>query len=276
MGVRSGEHRVPGRTGTEGIEIGGHRPYAPGDDLRHLDWNAFGRLDQLVVRRFTAERAAAVHLLLDASASMGVPARDRKLATASALAETLGAIALATGDSVRVALLGGAPGARLGPTLRGRGMLMHLRALLAAVTPGGSVAIGAALRAYARTQPRPGVAIVLSDFTGEADELVAGILALRARRYDVVLLHVVGPGELDPSREFSSGVLRDVESGETRPMRLTRTLRARYAAILAEHLAALRAVAERTGAAYARIVTGTPALEAVSGELVRLGIVRRR
>ncbi|MGH7895082.1 MAG: DUF58 domain-containing protein, partial [Candidatus Binatia bacterium] len=90
MGVRSGEHRVAGRTGADGIEIGGHRAYAPGDDLRHLDWNALGRLDQLVVRRFTAERAAAVHLLVDTSASMGVPGRDGKLATAGALAETLG------------------------------------------------------------------------------------------------------------------------------------------------------------------------------------------
>jgi uncharacterized protein (DUF58 family) len=276
MGLRPGDHRVAGRTEPAGIEIGGHRPYTPGDDLRHLDWNVFGRLDRLVVRRFTAERAAAVHVLVDTSASMGAPARDAKLAAACELGEALAGIALAGGDAVRLVLLGGAAGARVGPPLRHRGALPRVRETLRATRPAGTVALGPALDAYARAYPRPGVAIVVSDFTGDAAELEPGVLALRARRYDVVLLHVIGPGELDPTRDFTSALLRDVESGDTHPVRLTASARTRYAALLDAHLAALGALAVRTGAAYARLVAGTPVAAFVTGDLARQGVVRRR
>jgi uncharacterized protein (DUF58 family) len=275
-GWHPGEHRVAGRTEASGIELAGHRDYVPGDDLRHLDWNVLGRLDRLVVRRFAAERAATVHLLVDASASMAVPARDGKLAAACALADALAAIALGGGDTVRPVLLGGPDGVRLGPVLRHRGALPRLRVTLDAARAAGRLAFGGALAAYARAHPRPGVALVVSDFTGDPAELEPGVLAFRARGYDVALLHVIGAGELDPSREFTSGLLRDVETGETHPVRLTAAVRARHAELLDEHLAALAALALRAGAAYARLVAGTPVETLVTGELVRQGVVRRR
>src|SRR5207244_4799115 len=95
MGERAGDRRFPGRPQPSGIELEAYSAYAPGDDLRHLDWNAYGRLDTLLVRRFTAEREVLFHLLLDCSASMGVPVRDGKLAAACELALALAAIALA-------------------------------------------------------------------------------------------------------------------------------------------------------------------------------------
>jgi hypothetical protein len=150
-----------------------------------------------------------------------------------------------------------------------------VRETLRAARPAGAVALGPALDAYARAYPRPGVAIVVSDFTGDAAELEPGVLALRARRYDVVLLHVIGPGELDPTRDFTSALLRDVESGDTHPVRLTASARTRYAALLDAHLAALGALAVRTGAAYARLVAGTPVAAFVTGDLARQGVVRR-
>ncbi len=78
MGTRPGERRFPGRPQATGLEVESHSPYAPGDDLRHLDWNLLGRLDTLLMRRFTAEREVVVHVLGDASGSMGLPAPDRK------------------------------------------------------------------------------------------------------------------------------------------------------------------------------------------------------
>jgi len=62
-GDRVGEHRVTGRPQASGLEIESYRPYAHGDDLRHLDWSALARLDVLVTRRFTAEREQPVHLV---------------------------------------------------------------------------------------------------------------------------------------------------------------------------------------------------------------------
>ena len=91
-----------------------------------------------------------------------------------------------------------------------------------------------------------------------------------------MLLHVVGAGELDPGRDFRHGVLRDVESGATHPIALTRAVRERYAALLAAHLAALEAMATRVHAAYARMSTATSVHELVTGDLARLGVVGRR
>src|SRR5438046_9651717 len=85
----------------------------------------------------------------------------------------------------------------------------------------------------------------------EPAQVERGVLALRAQRSEVLLLHVIGAGELDPGREFTRGVLTDVETGATRPLVLTPAARARYRELLAEHLGALAALAERTRPVYA-------------------------
>src|SRR5213078_3317992 len=239
MGDRPGDRRFPGRPEPAGIELEAYGAYVPGDDLRRLDWNAVGRLDTLLVRRFTAERELVVHLLLDASASMAVPARDRKLALARELALGLAYVALGANDAVRIAVLAGDGATHVSPLLRQRGSLARAAALLAAVAPGG-------------------------------------VLALRARRWEVLLLHVIGAGELDPGREFTAGVLTDVETGATRPIVLTPAARARYRELVAEHLGALAALAERTRAVYARLATDASVREFLSVELPRLGVLGRR
>src|SRR5207249_4655224 len=120
-----------------------------------------------------------------------------------------------------------------------------------------AVALGAALEDHARRHPRPGAALVISDFMTDPAEVEGGVLALRARGYGVVLLHVIGAGELEPGREFRHGVLRDVESGATRPIAVTRAVLERYEALLAGHLAALEALARRTETTYARMTTAS-------------------
>src|SRR5438034_11847572 len=79
LSTRPGNTPMPrGAQGT-GIELESYKAYDPGDDLRHLDWNAYGRLDQLLIKTFRAEREAPLHLFVDVSASMGVPVTDNKI-----------------------------------------------------------------------------------------------------------------------------------------------------------------------------------------------------
>ena len=275
MGDRPGDRRFPGRPEPAGIELEAYGAYVPGDDLRHLDWNAVARLDTLLVRRFTAERELVVHLLLDASASMAAPARDGKLAVARELALALAYVALGANDAVRIAVLGDGA-TRVSPLLRQRGSLARAAALLAAVVPGGRLGLGATLETYAREHPRPGLAILVSDLMMEPAQVERGVLALRARRSEVLLLHVIGAGELDPGREFTRGVLTDVETGATHPIVLTPAARTRYRELVAEHLGALAALAERTRAVYARLATDASVREFLSVELPRLGVLGRR
>src|SRR5438270_1445840 len=86
--VRAGRRSV-GRILGAGIEPENFRDYAAGDDLRFLDWNAFARLDDLTIRTFRAERQIELTIMVDASASMAVPAHDDKFGLALLLAAAL-------------------------------------------------------------------------------------------------------------------------------------------------------------------------------------------
>jgi len=274
MGERPGDRRFPGRPQPAGIEIEAHAGYQPGDDLRHLDWSALGRLDVLLVRRYTAEREILFHLLVDTSASMGCPAGDRKLAAAAELAVALAYVALSSNDAVRVALLGETP--RLSRIHRQRASIGEIAELVAGAVASGAVVLGPAVEGYVRRHPRPGVAIVVSDLMVEPADVECAVHVLRARRFEVLLLHVLGPHDLEPALDPARNVLRDVESGAIRAVAATPATRARYREALGEHLGALETIAARTASAYARLVTTQPVYDFVTTDLARLGIVTRR
>jgi uncharacterized protein (DUF58 family) len=275
-GEQGGQQRVPGRADAAGLEVEAYRSYTPGDDLRHLDWNALGRLDALLVRRFTAERRLTFHILLDASASMRVPAGADKLRAAQELAMALGFIALAANDGVRTAILLADGRTRVSRLHRHRQAAAAVAGELADATGGGALGLGAALAAHAAQHAGPGVAVVVSDLMSEVADLERGVRALRARRFAVILAQVVAPGELDPGRTLRHGVLRDAESDDVHAIRLTRAALAEYRTVVEEHLAALRALAARTGSVYGRLVAGTSVADFITGDLARLGLVRRR
>ncbi len=276
MGIRPGERRFPGRPQPSGLELEAHSAYAPGDDLRHLDWNLLGRLDTLLMRRFTAEREVVVHLLVDASASMSVPAEDRKWAVAGELALALGALAIASRHAARLVVMRGDGTLRSSAVHRRRAGLVAMADLLDATHPAAALDLGDALGRYAHRHAEGGAALVVSDFLLEPERLEPGVAALRRRGYAVYLLQVLGRGEIEPARVLGSGELRDVESGDTHAVALTADVLARYGELLAAHRAALGALAIRQRATWASFVSDTPVDELVTGDLARLGLVRAR
>src|SRR5215469_6221622 len=104
--VRAGRRTV-GRILGSGLEPENFREYSTGDDLRFLDWNAFARLDDLTIRTFRAERQIELTIIIDASASMGVPEADDKLGLAAALSAAVAYVGIGENDSVRLATFGG-------------------------------------------------------------------------------------------------------------------------------------------------------------------------
>jgi uncharacterized protein (DUF58 family) len=275
MGARPGEQRFPGRPQPSGLEVEAHSAYVPGDDLRHLDWNLFGRLDTLLMRRFTAEREVVVHILVDASASMGTPASDGKWAATAELAIVLAAIALGSRHAARMVVLrDGAHRASL--VHRRRAGIVAMAELLDAVTPAGRLDLGRALGEYAHRHPEGGAALVLSDFLLEPAALEPGLAALRDRGYAVYLLQLLGRGEVEPARTLASGELVDVESGERHAVSLDAVVLARYRELLAAHQDGLRDLAGRHRATWASFVSDTPALEIATRDLARIDLVRAR
>jgi hypothetical protein len=86
-----------------GLEFADYRAYTPGDDFRYIDWLAYARRDDLLIKLFTEEQAARIYCVIDASKSMTVGTPE-KLLYAKKIAAALGYIGLANLDAVTIAV----------------------------------------------------------------------------------------------------------------------------------------------------------------------------
>jgi uncharacterized protein (DUF58 family) len=206
-GQLQGERRSPKRG--QSVEFADYRPYAPGDDFRRIDWNAYARLERFFIKLFVEEEDLTVYLLVDSSRSMdwGVPS---KLWYAARAAGAVGYIALAGLDRVTVHVLGANQGNGVLPARRGRQQAMALFSFLQSLRGEGQAVLGPRLRALAAAALRPGPLLLISDLFD--DGWAEGLGALAARGFEVTVLQVLAREEVDPTL---SGDLRliDVEDG---------------------------------------------------------------
>jgi uncharacterized protein (DUF58 family) len=249
----SGEHLSRKRGGAS--EFQEHRPYGPGDDLRRIDWAAYARTDEPVMKVFRAEEDVVVRVLLDTSASLDFAGFDvgdgtahpAKIEVARRIAAAIGYMALARSE--RAQLFGAAETA--GPAIatgRGRAGLVGFLRSLGAVEAKGSAAIAGAIDAVVRRSTRPGMLAVVSDFLDAVPVLPALTLA-RSRGHDVALVHVVAPHEVDPPLEGDL-ILEDAETGAQVEVSVDGESLGRYAAAVQGLFGELRAHAKRLGATY--------------------------
>jgi uncharacterized protein (DUF58 family) len=279
-GNRPGETPIPRTSQAWGIEFESYKEYTPGDDFRYLDWNALGRLDQLMVKRFTAEREIPFHIFFDTSASMGVPAVDQKFTFATDLLTALSYVVLANNDTLRlVALSASEKGPRpftVLPPLRHRSSFSRVTPFLAALTPSGKTYLKEAIRAYLDQTKEPGVAVVVSDFYVEPPQYEEPLALLKARGYEVKVVHLLGASELSPERFFRRGKLYDVEDHSERWITLTQAHLQRYKEALQAHLDALQQFCHRHQILYARSSTEKGLASLVTEELTRVGLLAFR
>ncbi len=273
--VRAGQMKGERRSTKRGtsIEFADYRDYVPGDDLRRVDWNVYARTERPFVKLHEEEEDLAVHILLDASASMHWP-EDRgaahKLTYALRLAGLLGHLALAAGDRLTVSALRADGGLRYGPA-RGPGHTLGLFAWLETVTAGGITELNAMLRHYALSAARPGLAIVIADLlspTGYRE----GLDALQARGYEVAVVHTLAPDELEPPL---AGDLRliDVETQAPQDVTLDGGLRSLYARRLAAWREEIAGFCRGRDARYFAVRTDAAPEEVILGDMRRLGLV---
>jgi uncharacterized protein (DUF58 family) len=200
-----------------GIEFADHRDYVAGDDLRHLDWNLYGRLERPLVRMFDEDEDLPVYLLVDASASMGL-GTPPKLRLARETAAALAYVALTNLD--RVGVYPAAEG--LGPGLglvRGKAQIHPLLGLLASLRPQGRTDLGAAASRLVERHRRRGVVVVISDFFDPAGA-ERGLDRLRYGRFEPVVVQINAPEEAMPGLR-GDVTLVDAETGEERPLTIT-------------------------------------------------------
>jgi uncharacterized protein (DUF58 family) len=251
-GQTQGERRSPKRGSS--VEFADFREYSLGDDLRYVDWKAYGRLEKLFLKLFVEEEDLNLHLLLDTSRSMEFGEPLSKAAYAQRVAAALGYIALSDYDRVSVAGFSSALGAVM-PPARGKPGVAPFFRFLQQQTVGGGTRFGEALTQYAARARGNGIAVILSDFFDAG--YVPGIQALLARRFQVVLIHILDPEEVNPSL---AGDLRliDSETGDTRDVSLSPYLLGQYQKELTRFCGDLQTLAGRYGMDYVRAVTDVP------------------
>ncbi len=246
-------------SGTEFLE---HRSYAPGDDPRRVDWNAYARLGELHVKEFTAEARLHLVIAVDVSPSMD-HGRFNKLSRARELAACLGFVALRRLDRVSVVPLG-SPGGR-GTTYQGRARTMAFLEDVLALAPGSKAAAADDLATFlASFDSRPDLVLV-TDLLGRANrrELLRRAGA-RSRRATCV--HLVDPEEEGP--ELGGRIrLVDAETGRTRVLRVDRETSEAYRERFAAHLVEVRAECRSARLGYVRLSTAEPPEQAVLSTL---------
>ncbi len=212
-GYVSGVHRS--RSRGVSVEFAEHREYAPGDDLRYLDWKALGRTDKYYLKQFEEETNLACHLLLDTSESMSYcsPAAGMsKLEYAQRAAAALAYLVLHQQDCVGLATFD----SQVRAILRPSGNPAHLQDLLRTIdeaAPKRKTSLGPILHDLAERLKRRGIVIVLSDMFDDVAAVLAGLKHLRHRRHEVILFHVLDKAEIEfPFRETVA--FHDLETNE--------------------------------------------------------------
>jgi uncharacterized protein (DUF58 family) len=260
-GSVKGERRSPRRG--HSVEFADYRAYGVGDDLRYVDWNIYGRLDRLHVKLFVDEEDLCLHALVDASGSMdfGTPS---KLTYAVRVAAALGFVGLVSHERVGVGILRERATEGWAPA-RGRNQVVTLLDFLSDVRPGGRTRLNEALGEYALRAREPGLAVVVSDLL-DPQGFEAGVRALLERRFDVHLVHVLDPGELNPDL---AGDLRlyDAETGEARNVTVDGEAMRGYRDRLARFLERVEAFCRSREVGYHRVSTETPVEEFVVAQL---------
>jgi uncharacterized protein (DUF58 family) len=266
IGQGAGKRRSP-RPGTS-IEFADFRTYVPGDDFRRVDWNAYGRLDRLLLKLYLGEEDLSLNLFVDVSGSMdwGEPAKST---TARRIAGALAYIGLVTYDRVSVAGFSAGLGGRLRPQ-RGRAAAPRIWRFIADLGAGGETDYDS-LRRMGR--PPRGVSVVISDFLTESDPAPA-IAALRQAGQEVALIQVLAPGELNP--EVAGDIaLRDVETAAIVEVTVTPALKADYAAALDALTRRLSALGAAHGATYQLVSSAEPLDSILLGDMRRSGLLRQ-
>jgi uncharacterized protein (DUF58 family) len=260
QGSRTGRRTGPG------LEFAEHRGYVAGDDFRHIDWAAFGRLEKLILRLCQLEEDLSVYFLVDASASMGT-GHPAKFDHARRLAAALAYVGLASLERIQVLAVSAGVRSHF-EAGRDKSHILGVLDYLRGLAPGGETDLERSVQAFLPHAPRPGLAVLVSDLMDPAG-YEKPLLTLQGQRFDVWCLHVTDLADLAPPGMGDIAVA-DAETGESLGVHLTQDLRERLAREAARFTAEARAWCLGREIGYAEAPTHVPA-DALVMDVLRRG-----
>ncbi len=274
-GTFKGARRSPRRGGS--VEFADYREYAPGDDFRQVDWNAYARMEKLFLRLFVEEEDATIHIVLDASASMqwgqgASGAAYDKWNYALRLAAALGYVALVGMDRLGAGAVGTASHALtwMRP-LRGKQQALTFFRWLETLEPGGTASPQNTLRQYAAQARRAGPLLLISDLMDDGWQ--SALTRLSERRYEITMLHLLSPDELEPALEGDLKLL-DSENAAAVEVTADYDLLERYRTRVREWRTEWARLCGARDIAYLPITTAQPFQELVFSYLRRQQLLK--
>mgnify|MGYP000337542272 CR=1 FL=1 len=294
FGKLKGERRSKKRG--QSVEFADHRGYVSGDDIRHIDWNIFARLDQLFLKLFLEEEDLSLSIVIDctASADCGEPGKFLFMQKA---AMALGYIGLINLNRVTCTAMGDSEGSLVSVLrdMRGRRRTHDLARWICSLSPTGAdsgspatspgplsftapdrplstFSFKDAAERIAMSRRGKGVMLVFSDFFFK-EGYEEGLRRLVGRGYDVFAIQVLSPQELDPSI-LGDLRLKDVEDGDMAEITVSAPLLKRYKANLAAYCQQLAAFCAQREMTLLTVRSDTPIDVLVLDYLRKRGVVK--
>lgn len=194
QGSVSGRHPSPHRGSS--VEFAEYRKYVPGDDLRRLDWRAYGRSDKYFIKEFEADTNLRCCLVLDTSGSMDFGMSGiSKIEYGRKIAAALGHMALQQGDAVGLSCVAKGLVQNI-PPRRNPAHLMAIYDILEQIKPQGETQLVSVLHELAETIRQRALIVIVSDLFMDPEELRGCFEHLRFRHHDVSIFHLLDPKEI--------------------------------------------------------------------------------
>lgn len=289
-GTMAGKRRSVSLGGSQ--EFADFRPYAPGDDVRRIDWNVYGRTGRAYVRQYWDEQELHAHLYVDASRSMSFTggAACSKLQYALQLAALIGYAALVGEDRLTVKAFNESAIETELPVMHGRAafpkLLQHLAALYAAPASARQAKdsrakasqaaersdLSAPFRQPGALPRRAGAAWLFTDAMFE-DGMRESLLALTASGQQIVFVHLMSPEEINPSLDGELKLI-DSELGTGKEVAISERLLREYRSAVSDYQVELKARCAEMGAAYAFLNTSQPLTQAIQTLTAVPGILK--
>ncbi len=220
------------------VDFAEYRQYMPGDDLRRIDWNVYGRSDRLYIKLYEGETNTRVLILLDISGSMNYGSGEvRKIDYARILAATLSYFAYHQRDGVGLLTFDTEIRAHV-PASRRAGQLPTILAEIDRIQPSQQTEFRKPLRHLAEFLTRRGMIVVISDLYDEPDSIISGLKQLKSKGNDLVVFHVMDDFELTfPFQDTAQ--FEDLETRKKLHV-IPEYLRKQYLEILNDHMDKVR------------------------------------
>jgi uncharacterized protein (DUF58 family) len=196
-GFLTGIHRSPFKGFS--VEFAEHRQYYPGDEIRHIDWRAYGKTDRYFIKEFEEETNLKAYLVVDASGSMGYRGRQKlsKFEYAQQVAASLAYLLLAQLDAVGLVTHDTKVRSLIPPKASSKHLLTVLKTL-EGTAPAGETALAPIWHEIAGHHlKRRGLVVLLSDCLDDAAALGRALQHLRFKNHDVLLFQILAPEEVE-------------------------------------------------------------------------------